>query len=393
MKKLFFIALSFSFYYLNAQSFIMSKEPYWIERSDTIVVSYNNINGVESVFLYDKERKTSFVSFNGSIIDSIDVSDTKLIPYLSDNSTFYYPKYRGEKIVVSKDSVFVQKPEYEWYCDVTFMKTYCFDNDRNCVYEYNPSSGQKGNMIFQVPEKLRVKNNGEWVAKDGDINARSIVSICALPNDRCWITTVNQYDAYCYEYLVERNGEAREIKLTDVFLNDNITSFFAYDDHYLFSRFHLYDYELTPKKQTLSLDDCRLGINYSNGNVQYYYMESNIDIAPDISPKTRKIKVIVPYKFNSQLEIQMYRAYNDTLLLEADIEGLGKYELGILRNLLFAKHNYAFKSEFYQAYFNMYEFYNSQKMRTTRKSNVNNELTANDKANIALIRKMEAKLK
>lgn len=136
------------------------------------------------------------------------------------------------------------------------------------------------------------------------------------------------------------------------------------------------------------------GMNIANQKIQCYYLSTTLNDADyNVKPIKKGTKVIIPYKFNPQLDIQMYRAYNDTLLSEADIEGLGKYELGILRNLLFAKHNYAFKSEFYQAYFNMYKFYNSQKMETTRKANVDNELTANDKANIALIRKMEAKLK
>jgi|GEM_PF-6950821 len=140
------------------------------------------------------------------------------------------------------------------------------------------------------------------------------------------------------------------------------------------------------------------GMNIANQKIQFYYLSTTLNDADyNVKPIKKCTEVIIPYKFNPQLDMQMYRAYNDTLLSEADIKGFGKYELGILRNLLFAKHNYAFKSEFYQAYFNLYEFYKpnllSQKKETTRKSNVDNELTANDKANIALIRKMEAKLK
>jgi hypothetical protein len=89
----------------------------------------------------------------------------------------------------------------------------------------------------------------------------------------------------------------------------------------------------------------------------------------------------------------MYKAYNDTALSQQDIEGLGKYELGILRNLIFAKHNFSFESEFYQAYFNLYCFYNTKEMRSTRSKDVNSNLSEADKANIQLITHAENSLR
>jgi len=80
------------------------------------------------------------------------------------------------------------------------------------------------------------------------------------------------------------------------------------------------------------------------------------------------------------------------MLKKEDLKGFGKYELGILRNLIFAKYNYAFSSEFYQAYFNLYEFYGNKEAQKSRVKDVNNKLTETDKANIKLIKEIEAQI-
>lgn len=125
------------------------------------------------------------------------------------------------------------------------------------------------------------------------------------------------------------------------------------------------------------------GLNYQNGERENYFLQVTLD---------NKQQVIVPYKFIPQLEITMYKAYNDTLLTEEELKGLGSYELGILRNLIFAKHNYDFSSEFYQAYFNLFAFYNHPDMRNSRTKNVNHLLTEQDKENLNLIKELEGKL-
>ena len=73
-----------------------------------------------------------------------------------------------------------------------------------------------------------------------------------------------------------------------------------------------------------------------------------------------KFNVIVPYKFNVHQELSMLKIFYDSLLTQQEISGFGKYELSVLRNLVFAKHNYKFESEFWQAYFNLFEFYRSE---------------------------------
>jgi hypothetical protein len=136
------------------------------------------------------------------------------------------------------------------------------------------------------------------------------------------------------------------------------------------------------------------GVNMQNGKIQNYFLSS----ITDIKDSTKRYiggyaskRVIVPYKFNPMLEIAMYKAYNNNLLTNEDMKDFEKYELGILRNLIFAKYNYAFSSEFYQAYFNLYEFYGNEKAQKTREKDVNNKLTEIDKANIKLIKEAETR--
>jgi hypothetical protein len=126
------------------------------------------------------------------------------------------------------------------------------------------------------------------------------------------------------------------------------------------------------------------GINMQQGKILQYFMFSYLN-------DDDKNSVIVPYVFSPRLDILMYSVYHNKELKKEELKGLEKYELGILRNLIFAKYNYAFSSEFYQAYFNLYEFYDEVGSRTSRVKNVDDKLTETDKANIKCIRETETK--
>ncbi|MCL2098784.1 MAG: YARHG domain-containing protein [Bacteroidales bacterium] len=127
-----------------------------------------------------------------------------------------------------------------------------------------------------------------------------------------------------------------------------------------------------------------VGINKQQGKIVNYFMRSNLN-------DEAQTKVIVPYVFSPQLDMLMYRAYHNEMIKKEDLQKFSKYELGILRNLIFAKYNYAFSSEFYQAYFNLYEFYGNEQAQKTRIKDVNAKLTETDKANINMIKEIEAK--
>ena len=98
-------------------------------------------------------------------------------------------------------------------------------------------------------------------------------------------------------------------------------------------------------------------------------------------------KVFVPYKFTLPLERSLYKLYNDQEILKEDLSQFGEYELSILKNFIFAKHNYGFNSDFYQAYFNLFEFYNDEKKRASRTKNMDGLLTEADTRNLEVINK------
>jgi len=125
------------------------------------------------------------------------------------------------------------------------------------------------------------------------------------------------------------------------------------------------------------------GINLQHDIIRFYFLKS----------LTNKDKsVIIPYKFIPELDLAMYKAHQNEKLTKDDIKGLDLYALGILRNSIFAKYNYAFNSEFYQAYFNLFAFYNHSEKKGKRTKNINDKLTDTDKANVALILNAEKKL-
>ncbi|MBK3520050.1 YARHG domain-containing protein [Carboxylicivirga marina] len=80
-----------------------------------------------------------------------------------------------------------------------------------------------------------------------------------------------------------------------------------------------------------------------------------------------------------------YKVASCRLLKETDIAGLSTKQLRIMRNEIFARYGYSFKSEDLSNYFSSKEWYNPVS------DNVDQYLTEVEKKNIKLIRKLEAK--
>jgi hypothetical protein len=109
----------------------------------------------------------------------------------------------------------------------------------------------------------------------------------------------------------------------------------------------------------------------------YYYRSSVI--------KDKKSKrVWVACKFTLAFDKALYNIYNDTSLSKSDVEKFDKWELNKLRNMIFAKHGYQFQSEYLQAFFNLFDFYNNIK----KTNDVNNLLTPTDRKNLQLIQQI-----
>lgn len=127
-----------------------------------------------------------------------------------------------------------------------------------------------------------------------------------------------------------------------------------------------------------------VGWNYSNNILHSYNVESKLDEKKYKTGKTLN-EVIIPYKLTYELETSIYDIYHDRQINKLLLEQFGLYELLILKNMIFAKHNYAFSKPFYQAYFNLFEFYNDEKMRASRTKDMSGLLTGTDTENLEVI--------
>ncbi len=121
-----------------------------------------------------------------------------------------------------------------------------------------------------------------------------------------------------------------------------------------------------------------IGENIQRGKNQYFYLRSKLDNGE---------KVIVSYSVDKLFEKVAYQIFKGYAISKDHLEAFDKDQLGILKNLVFAKYNYAFDGEFYQAYFNLFEFYNDEKNRATRIKEMNSLLTKPDLGNLEVIKK------
>jgi hypothetical protein len=129
------------------------------------------------------------------------------------------------------------------------------------------------------------------------------------------------------------------------------------------------------------------GFVLSNQIITQLIIKSNVDSE---NGKKEGNKVLIPFIPNPFKEKAIYEIYENIELKAEDLEQFDAFDLRILRNMIFAKHNYAFKDKFLQAYFNLYGFYsaNSKKNRLT---DVSHLLTPEDKKNLELIEQVSKK--
>lgn len=119
-----------------------------------------------------------------------------------------------------------------------------------------------------------------------------------------------------------------------------------------------------------------IGENIQEGKNRFFYLRSRLDNGE---------KVIVSYKVDRAFEEVAYDIFKNHSIDKNQIKDFNEGQLGVLKNLVFAKYNYAFSTDFYQAYFNLFEFYNDETRRTSRTKNMNGLLTEADTKNLEMI--------
>jgi len=398
MKKVCIIVYVFSLTF----NVVFGQVSYPLDSLNFSNVKYLMIIDSLKVEVFRNGVNKSFIFINDNPIDSTGIT-SESIPVLYKNNLFFNNTSRdfSKKIMYTQNKI--NKYQSIFTTDNGFMQYYDYSDLTN-IYIVDPLSGSK-----------KLYTNYDETMSDCAISGFFIDTSLA-----CVIHCCNGIEAcdYTKYYLVSPN-ETKEVtqqirqslKEEDAMLTSLFFNFVSSDKRYLHLGVQYMSEKYAVKRETVSRifnndfeeigkildikypDIC--GMNIQKEKLQHYFLSS----ITDTKDSTKRImgmysskRVIIPYKFNPYLEMAMYKAYNNNLLTNENIKSLEKYELGILRNLIFAKYNYAFSSEFYQAYFNLYEFYGNEKAQKSRVTDVNNKLTETDKANIKLIKEIEVRL-
>ncbi len=153
---------------------------------------------------------------------------------------------------------------------------------------------------------------------------------------------------------------------------------------YLYSRFR---YDDSKRDKDYLLNDNLDTVSAALKKYRYFigknYVKNEVVSLNFTTITDSKKEVIIPYKLTLPLERSFYRIYTNQLILEEDQKDFTEYEWSMLRNFIYTKHNYQFESEFYQAYFNVFEFYRNGLGK--RKKKVEGKFTKSDKENLKLI--------
>jgi hypothetical protein len=121
-----------------------------------------------------------------------------------------------------------------------------------------------------------------------------------------------------------------------------------------------------------------IGENIQGGKNQFFYLRSKLDDGK---------KIIVSYKIEERFEKTAHQIFKGQVISKDQLKTFNEDQLAVLKNLVFAKHNYGFNSEFYQAYFNLFKFYNDEKKRASRTKDMTDLLTEADLSNLETIKK------
>lgn len=231
------------------------------------------------------------------------------------------------------------------------------------------------------------------------LDARNLYDLFELQNNKL-IATISFCDGGCtdFRYFLidiisrnineinlntkEPNNEYYRIEFLDKDKNHLLVEIDNYGIKKENAGFFIYDQNFKEITRVLERRIVDLGANYNGGS----YLSDNVRAFLDDGQA-----VIIIYKFSMPLERSFYQIYNNLPLFPEDIKMCSAHELDLLRNMVFARHNYKFQSEFYQAYFNLYSFYSSEDRTKTRLKEITRLLTAVDKSNLSLIAKSSKK--
>jgi len=384
----------------------------YINKLDTIYSYQKGIIGI-SVFdtafiqLYKNQKSQANILINGCPIDSTGIW-TSNVPLYYENNIFINStvgslnKSNKQKVYFSLTNKVLINYDCNFEYSIGSNVIYSFDELYSKVYIVNPLNCQKKLVVDFYDQLKKETIEGktypiETINKLFFFNKNNlIVEFCTTELENC----TN------FRYVLVENNQIKDI--TDIIMpefstdtyqaifveferispkSDFLTIRYSYlgnksCDNKVITK--LFTSDFIKSSDVLSFNSPlyvnNKGISVQNNELTNYMISSTLNSGD---------KVIVPFRFNPELEKLMYTSFYDGIVEENNLNVLDSLELKILKNLILAKHNYDFGSEFYQGYFNLYAFYNTPEMRNSRKKEVYGKLTRADKTNLELIKSME----
>jgi hypothetical protein len=337
---------------------------------------------------WDKRKKTYSLFYDTILIPSIPHLSVQTYFYDKEFQRLYTGKHNGYKFNYSA---------YDLQQDtIRVLSTY---NDTD-VYQYAMTNNYfyyvKGQELYVWDLYSEKAIDSITISKEFNTSSFVISEIIKFSNsNKIFFMVADEYygdertkeQYYIYDFISKKlelckNNDEIKSNINPMAFGIN---FYDLSGNHVFLREHILtsDFKIFSKCLYQQYTDI-YGLVISKEEIKQIILHSKLD-AGDLD-------VLIPFIPNPFREKALYEIYENMELKAEDLKQLDTFDLRLLRNMVFAKHNYAFKDKFLQAYFNLYGFYkaNSDKNRLT---DVSHLLTIEDKKNLELIEQAEEKMK
>ncbi len=414
IQSVFFFLLTICFYSSYSQQLVTGEGVthfYGIDNSKLMIATADikSIGNVKYIVTVDSTN-TDTIDFAYTPVSMFDKRDDEifLVKRLENDKPFLCELYKvsllsGEKKLLTKSKI-----NFSGRIKDTFYgtKTLDYDTITEQLNEYLPEGSEAGISLNSMKTKLvgfdskTKEEKTVFAIRDfyedylGEIyqlyfsplNGNILIVIGDTEEGAFY------YNSHYFLYNAIKDSVSK-ITLTDL-SEDEIEYGINYGD--IYPDFSTGQHLLSTKGILLNSDFQKIGrtLKRSQGTVKgYNYIEDSV-ISMNLSSRLdtslgtsrdRYQRVIVDFSFYYALEKTLYAVYHNQALTYSDLESLSKQQLQLAKNMIFARHNYQFESPYYQAFFNLFDFYNTEEMRKSRAQTMEGKLSRNDVQNSRLI--------
>jgi hypothetical protein len=361
--------------------------------TDTVYPDIEFRANIEGIIYRIKQDPNASFSKKFLLKDTVKVDSIKFSPAVHqdiENNNIYI---RGSHFyrwnLINNEFMKLDSFNYKLYGDINYYKNNFYlliENANNKIYKihkYNPRN-RKLSVFLDLTNELKERKDKKEIGSFNFIDHQKFISITiGIPSS----PGILWEEKYMYSF---KNDTFYKSNGTELLKNtkEKILKFRPQKDIYLENRYFIgnskkYEYNekiifssnLIRKGRVLFKFSKIKGYNIKNDKVVSVNVKSEIDSDKEI---------IIPIKLTYKLDHLLYKIYNGEEINKKSITEYGSYELGLLKNMVFAKHNYGFDTPYYQAFYNLYRFYINK--MDSRTKNVNPLLTETDKYNLKLIK-------